>query len=125
MTRTDDFLAEMSHAMGGSLAEQQAARDEILAHLREAVREHEIDGLPHDDAEARALADLGDPAIVGRAMRRSRGTAPLRRPLPQPAGALVLQRRSSVRLPGTRVSVALLALAAMLAAVPLIYLWPS
>lgn len=125
MSRVDDYLDDMSFAMRGTLAEQQTARDELRAHIRDAVREHEISGLSRDFAEAQALADLGDPEAIGRQLRRSRGTAPLQRPLLQPAGALILERRRNFHLPVARVTVALLALSATLVAVTIVYLWPS
>lgn len=121
----DRYLNEVCWAMGGSLPQQQAARDELRAHIAEAAREFELQGHARDDAIARALGALGDPGDVGRAMRGSRGTAPLRRPLVQPAGALILERRTAYHVPSLRVALMVAAAAALPAAIALVYLWPD
>jgi hypothetical protein len=111
--------------MGGSLAEQQALRDELRAHIRDAVREQEIGGVGHGEAVRVALRDLGEPERLGRSMRGVRGAAPLKRPLIQPEGALILERRGSVRLPSGALSLAVAALGVALVALGVTYLWPS
>jgi hypothetical protein len=120
----DRYLNEVCWAMGGTLDEQQAARDELRAHLRDAIREHELSGVSRDAAERAALADLGDAPALGRALRPSRGTAPLRRPLVQPAGALVLERRSLRHLPSAGVAAALLLAPLTALLVAFLFIWP-
>jgi hypothetical protein len=124
MNRVDAFLNEFSWAMGGSLAEQQAARDELRAHIREQVRELQLGGVDEDAAISEALRDLGDPARLGRSMRASVGRAPLRRPLVQPEGALILERRTERHLPSARLLFAGAALAVMALAASIVYVWP-
>jgi hypothetical protein len=125
MNPIDRYLNEVSWAMGGTLAEQQAARDELRAHIEDGARELQLQGVAAGEAVRRALRDLGDAETVGRSMRGSRGGASLRRPLMQPAGALILQRRRDVRLPGRALVLALGASAITSAAVGLTYLWPG
>jgi hypothetical protein len=122
--RIDGYLNEVSWAMGGSLAEQQAARDELRAHIRDHVRELQLDGVEREAAVEQALADLGDPSALGHSLRASRGTHALRRPLAQPAGALILERRVEHHLPPPRVLLALAALVLMSLAASLVYVWP-
>jgi hypothetical protein len=118
------YLNEVSFVMGGSFAEQQAVRDELRAHLRDAAREHELAGMGTRDALAAAMRDLGHPAAVGRDMRSSRGTAAVRRPLAQPDGALVLEPRRVRHLPPLVVFLGLAALAASSIALAIAYAWP-
>ena len=120
----DRYLNEVCWAMGGSFAEQQAARDELRAHLRDAAREMELGGVERCDAERRALAELGDPEQVGRSMRASRGSVALRRPLAQPEGALVLERRTVRHLPPAPMSAALVLAPIAAASLALLFLWP-
>ena len=119
------YLNEVCRAMGGSFAEQQAVRDELRAHLREAARDLATRGMTVRDALARALDELGEANDLGRAMRSSRGTRPLRRPLTQPAGAVLLHSEHARNLPDVRLVLALAALAATPAAVALVYAWPG
>jgi hypothetical protein len=119
------YLSEVCRAMGGSFAEQQAVRDELRAHLRDAARELVMSGMRAPDAVAKALHDLGGASELGRAMRSSRGTRPLRRPLTQPAGALLLHLDRPRNLPHVRLAVALAALAATPAVVAVAYAWPG
>ena len=121
----DAFLNQVCWAMGGSFAEQQAVRDELRAHLREAARDLVIGGVPASDAVRQALEELGDAKDLGRAMRTSRGTRPLRRPIMQPAGAVLLHSERSRNLPGVRLGVALAALAVTPAVVALAFVWPG
>jgi hypothetical protein len=125
MNPIDRYLNEVSWAMGGTLAEQQAARDELRAHIEDGSRELQLQGVAAEEAVRRALRDLGDAETVGRSMRGARGGASLRRPLVQPAGALILQRRRDVRLPARALVLALGASAVTSAAVGLTYLWPG
>lgn len=120
----DRYLNELSWAMGGSFAEQQAARDELRAHIRDAAREHELAGLTPNEALRTALHDLGDPTDVGRRMRASRGSTPLARPLVQPEGALILQPRRMRHLPPLALLLALAALAASSVGLAVAYAWP-
>jgi len=124
MNDVDGYLNEVCWAMGGALSEQQAVRDELRAHIRDEARELELAGALPADAIARALRDLGDPAQLGRSLRSSRGTTPLRRPLVQPEGALILERRVIRHMPPPSILFALaaLALAATLAAA--VFVWP-
>ena len=121
----DAYLNEVCFTMGGSFAEQQAVRDELRAHLREAALDLVMNGMVAADALKRALDDLGEAQDLGRAMRASRGTRPLRRPIVQPVGALLLHRDSTRNLPGVRLGVALAALVATPAVVALAYAWPG
>jgi hypothetical protein len=124
MKDVDSWLAELAHAMGGTLAEQQAVRDEFRAHIREGAREHQIDGMNSEEAVRRALDDLGEPAALGRSLRDSRGMPAVRRPLSQPEGALILERRIQRRLSLT-VTAAFAALAGSSLLIAALYLWPS
>lgn len=121
----DGYLNQVCWAMGGSFSEQQAVRGELRSHLREAARDFVTGGMPAREALTSALHDLGDPAEVGRAMRRSRGTKPLRRPVVQPAGALLLHMDRLRNLPGLRLTLALAALVATPPLVALAYAWPG
>ena len=78
-----------------------------------------------DDRLADLLWELGDPGVLGPTMRSSRGTRPLRRPLTQPAGAVLLHIARHRNLPQARLVVALAAVAATPAAVALVYAWPG
>lgn len=124
MNTIDAYLNEFSWAMGGALAEQQAARDELRAHILEEVRELQLGGMDQRAAIGQALRNLGEPARLGRSMRTSVGRAPLRRPLLQPVGALILERRSDHHLPSARLLLAGAALAVMALAVSIVYVWP-
>jgi len=124
MNRIDGYLNEMSWAMGGSFSEQQAARDELRAHIREQVRELELAGIDEASAVGQALRDLGDPSALGASLRGSRGTHALRRPFVQPEGALILERRAQHHLPPPRVLLALAAFVLMSLAASLVYVWP-
>ena len=121
----DAYLNQVCWVMGGSFAEQQAVRDELRAHLREAARDLVMGGMTAAAALARALDELGEAHDLGRAMRTSRGTRPLRRPLVQPAGAVLLHSEHARNLPGARLAVALAALVATPAAVALTFVWPG
>ncbi|MEX0749214.1 MAG: permease prefix domain 1-containing protein [Dehalococcoidia bacterium] len=123
MNPIDGYLNEVSWAMGGSFAEQQAARDELRGHIRDQVRELQLDGVDGDAAIGQAVRDLGDATLLGRSLRSSRGKAPLRRPVTRPAGALILERRSAHHLPA-RMLLALAAMAVMTVAVSIVYVWP-
>lgn len=125
MNDIDAYLNEVCWAMGGSFAAQQAARDELRAHIRDAARELEFDGMTAEEALHRAIADLGAAEDVGRGLRASRGTAALRRPLVQPLGALILERAHVRRLPAAQIGLALAALLVMSAAIAGVYLWPA
>ena len=125
MNEVDRYLNEVTFAMGGSFAEQQAARDELRADLDAAVRELTLQGLPPDAAIARAIVDMGEPAAVGRALRASRRTRPLRRPLLQPEGAVLIGHRRIVAARRWPLLVALGAAAAAYAVLVIVYLWPS
>lgn len=122
--RIDGYLNEVSWAMGGAFSEQQAARDELRAHIREHVRELQLEGVDRDAAIGQALRDLGDPSALGASLRASRGTHALRRPLAQPEGALILERRAEHHLPPPRVLLALAAFVLMSLAASLVYVWP-
>lgn len=121
----DAYLNQVCWAMDGSFAEQQAVRDELRAHLREAARDLVMSGMLAADALVHALNELGNATDLGRAMRTSRGTRPLRRPLVQPAGAVLLHSEHTRNLPGARLAVALAALVATPAAVALTFVWPG
>jgi hypothetical protein len=121
----DRYLNEVCWAMGGSFSEQQAARDELRAHVRDAAREHEIAGLSPEQAIDAALRDLGDPATVGSALQSSRGSAALRRPLVQPEGALILDRRAQHHLPPPAVVAAIGCAMATVILVLLVFFWPG
>jgi hypothetical protein len=124
MNRIDGYLNEVTWAMGGDFAQQQTARDELRAHIRDEVRELQLAGLDEDVATQRALHELGDPVALGHSLRASRGSAALRRPLVQPEGALILERRTSYHLPPRRVLLALAAMVLMVVAVSIVYVWP-
>jgi hypothetical protein len=125
MTDVGAWLDEVSFAMGGSFTEQQAVRDELRAHIDAEVRELTLQGVPADDAVARALRDLGEPQQLGRALRASRGTHPLRRPLMQPAGAVAIGHRRMFRLPRASLLAAFAVAALAYGIVLAVYLWPS
>ncbi len=120
----DRYLNEVSWAMGGTFSEQQAVRDELRANILAEAREHELSGLPPADALTRALVELGDATVVGKSLRSSRGTSPLRRPLVQPPGALSLAPRHVAHVPQLRLTLALAAATIASVAVALIYVWP-
>ena len=121
----DGYLNQVCWAMGGAFSEQQAVREELRSHLRDAARDLVTGGVPAREALASALDDLGDPVEVGQAMKRSRGTRPLRRPVAQPAGALLLHMDRPRNLPGLRLTLALAALVATPPLVALAYAWPA
>lgn len=125
MSDIDRYLNTLCWAMGGTLAEQQAVRDELRAHIAEQARELQLSGATPGDAVAQALRDLGDAEQLGRSMRGSRGSAPLRRPLSQPAGALILGPRRAYHLPRAGVALAFAASGAAMLAVAILYLWPG
>lgn len=118
------YLNEVCWAMGGPFAEQQVVRDELRAHLRDAARDLVIGGVAAPDALAQALRELGNASALGKAMRSSRGTQPLQRPLTQPAGAVLLHVDRHRNLPPASLAFALAALAVAPAAVALAYAWP-
>lgn len=120
----DAYLNKVSWAMGGTLAEQQAARDELRAHIAEAAREHEISGLSATEALRKALHELGVAEDVGRAMRSSRGTKATSGSLVQPAGALILEQRQVRNMPPVALLVAFGALGLAAAAAALAFAWP-
>jgi hypothetical protein len=124
MNATDRYLNEVCWAMGGSLSEQQAARDELRLHIEDAVREMQLAGIGAEDGVHRALGELGEASVVGKAMRGSRGSAALSAELAQPVGALVLERRREVHLPGRGLLFALGASAVASAGVGVAFLWP-
>lgn len=121
----DGYLNEVCWAMGGAFAEQQTVRDELRAHLLDATREGVLSGRTAADALSSALRDLGPAAGLGAAMRGSRGTRPLQRPLVQPAGALRLGSTPNRHLPQLRLAFALTALVATPAVVAFAYAWPG
>lgn len=118
------YLNEICWAMGGTFAEQQALRDELRGHITEAARERELDGLSPDEALTATLRDFGPPLDLGRSMRGSRGKRPLARPLNQPAGALLLERRSVRHLPPLSVMLALSGAAVASVVFAMVYVWP-
>jgi|CXWL01.1.fsa_nt_gi hypothetical protein len=120
----DRYLNELCWAMGGTFAEQQALRDELRAHISEAIREHELGGLSPDDALMATLRDFGPPSDLGRSMRASTGKRPLARPLTQPSGALLLERRSIRHLPPRALILAVAASGVTALAVAITYAWP-
>ena len=122
--RVTRYLNELSWAMGGSFAEQQAVRDELLADIDAAVRDHELSGLAYDVALATALRDLGDPSRLGHEMKSSRGTGALRRPLPQPDSAMLLQPRHVRPMPSLPLLVALFGAGVAAVFVAIAYAWP-
>jgi len=122
--RLDRYLNELSWAMGGPFAEQQAARDELRAHIRDAAREHELSGLSPDDALLAAFRDFGAPSEIGRALRSSRGTEALRRRLVLPEGALVLERRRIRNLPHPVIILGFVMAAFMVVGSIAAVLWP-
>lgn len=121
----DGYLNTLCWAMGGSFAEQQAVRDELREHIDAAVRDRAMQGVPPDDALPEALRDLGDPEELGRAMRASRGTPALRRPLMQPAGAVLIGRHRERSLPDARLLLVLGASWIAATVFALIYAWPG
>ena len=120
----DRYLNELCWAMGGSFSEQQAVRDELRSHINDAIREHELVGSGSEDALSATLHDLGDPSKLGRSMRSSRGTGPLRRPLVQPDGAIILEPRRNKAMPSLPVMLALGGGAVASLAVVVAYAWP-
>jgi hypothetical protein len=125
MSEVDRYLNEVTFAMGGPFAEQQAVRDELRAHIDAEVQELTLRGVSGDAAVARALADMGEPASVGRALRASRHTRPLRRPLAQPEGAVLVGHRRPLRLPRAPLLLALAAAGVAYGVLVIVYLWPS
>jgi hypothetical protein len=120
----DRYLNEVSWAMGGKLAEQQAARDELREHIHAEAEDLALQGVDRESAVIQALHDLGEPSELGRAMRRSLGSRALRRPLRQPEGALVFGPRRERHMPRVGVMFALMGIAATSGVVALIYVWP-
>jgi len=125
MSEIDRYLNEVCWAMGGTLAEQQTIRDELRSHIRDAAREAELGGTSSNDAIAAAMRDLGDATDLGLAMRGARGNAPLQRPLAQPAGARVLERRRAYHLPPSPLALALALATAASVTMMLLYAWPG
>lgn len=125
MSEIDRYLNEVCWAMGGTFAEQQTVRDELRAHIRDAARDAELRGTPANEALAAAMRELGDATEVGRSMRDSRGRAPLRRSLVQPAGALVLERRRAYHLPRAPIALVFALAAAASVTMLLMYAWPG
>lgn len=123
--RVDRYLNEVCWALDAPLEQAQAVRDELRAHIEDAAREAELAGTPRDGAIDAALAALGDPSDVGRALRASRGTVPLRKPLLQREGALVFGAHRPHAMPRPIVLVALGAAATMSAIIGIAYAWPS
>ena len=121
----DAYLNTLCWAMGGSFAEQQAVRDELRTHIDAAVRERAMQGMREADAVRETLHDLGEPEALGRAMRASRGTPALRRPLVQPEGAVLIGHHRARALPDARLLFALGAWSIAAAAAALIYAWPK
>jgi hypothetical protein len=119
------YLDEVSFTMGGSFTEQQAVRDELSAHIAAQVNDLTMQGVPAAEAAARALHELGDPRELGRALRASRRTRPLRRPLMQPEGAVAIGHRRAWHLPRAPLLTALAVGAVAYAIVLLVYLWPG
>lgn len=120
----DRYLNELCWAMGGSFSEQQAVRDELRGHINDGIREHELAGLASKEALATTLNDLGDPSELGRRMRSSRGTGPLRRALVQPEGAIMVEPRRTKAMPSLPVVLALSGGAVASLAVVVAYAWP-
>lgn len=125
MSPLDAYLNTLSWAMGGTLPEQQAVRDELRAHIESAARDLELQGMSADAAIRAALTDLGEPEALGRELRASRGTSALRRPLVQPAGAVLLDRPHTRALPDLRLSLALALWSITGAVAVVIYAWPG
>ncbi|HEY7801261.1 MAG TPA: permease prefix domain 1-containing protein [Dehalococcoidia bacterium] len=125
MKTIDAYLNTLCWSMGGSLAQQQSVRDELRAHIEAAMRDFELEGMATRTAIATALDDLGEPEALGRELRASRGTPALRRPLFQPAGAVLVERAHVHALPDARLALALFASSMMAAFVILIYAWPG
>ena len=121
----DAYLNILCWAMGGSFAEQQAMRDELRGHIDAAVRERAMQGMREADAVHETLCELGEPEALGRAMRASRGTPALRRPLVQPEGAVLIGHHRARALPDARLLFALGAWSIAAAAAALIYAWPK
>ncbi len=99
-------------------------RYELRAHVHEGARELQLQGWPSAEAIARALRDLGDRQALGRWLRASRRTVAGRRPLVQPAGVPLVERRHPHALPEPRLTLALAASSIAAAIFVLIYLWP-
>jgi len=120
----DRYLNEVCWAMGGRFAEQQCARDELRAHIADALRERELEGTAPEAGLRDVLAELGEPAALGVALRASRGAPSLRRPLAQPEGAVLLGRRvvRHLRSPWPALALATAGLTPPLVA--LAYAWP-
>jgi hypothetical protein len=121
----DRYLNEVCWAMGGSLTQQQAARDELRPHIIDAVRERELAGAAPTDALRYALDRMGNPAALGRELRASRASGALNRPLIQPEGAIVLVAHRERHLPHPGMVAALALSTAAAVAVALAYAWPA
>lgn len=121
----DAYLNTLCWAMGGSFAQQQAVRDELRAHIDAAVRERAMQGMREPDAVCETLRDFGEPEALGRAMRPSRGTPALRRPLVQPEGAVLIGHHRVRALPDGWLLFALGAWSLAAAVAALIYAWPK
>jgi len=124
MNRIDAYLNQLCWAMGGPFAEQQAVRDELRAHIEEQVREGQLAGVAEDEAVAVALRDLGHPEALGRRLRGSLGSRPLRRPIFQPDGAVMVGRPHVRHLPHLPIMLATASLALTALLIAVIYLWP-
>ena len=124
-TMIDRYLNELCWAMGGTLAEQQAVRDELVSHIDAAAREQRMAGAIDLDATRRALADLDEPRELGRTMRGTRATAASTRPLVQPEGAIILGLHRERNLPHPALLAALAVSGATAAAVALAFAWPG
>jgi hypothetical protein len=120
----DRYLNEVSWAMRGSLAEQQAARDELREHIHAEMQDLELQGVDRGTALTQALHDLGDPSEVGRAMRASLRGRSLRRPLQQPEGALVFGPHRERHLPALALVLAIAAAVTTTGLVALVFIWP-
>lgn len=120
----DQYLNEVSWAMRGSLAEQQAARDELREHIFAEMQDLELQGVDRSTALTQALSDLGHPSEVGKAMRASLRGRSLRRRLDQPEGALVFGARRDRHLPAAPVLLALAAALLTSGLVALFFVWP-
>ena len=84
-------------AMGGSLASSRPCATSCAT--SKPTRDFELEGMATRTAIATALDDLGEPEALGRELRASRGTPALRRPLFQPAGAVLVERAHVHALP--------------------------
>lgn len=125
MNEIDGYLNEMCWAMGGSVSEQQAVRDELRDHIADAARDLEMQGVPQSDAARRAMSELGGPEPLGRALRASRRRQPVQRPLLLSDGTLVVQSRRPRHLPHPVVVLAIALSSAASSLVVLGYLWPA